>query len=372
MKILSILAPVKFGGGERLLLDQVKFFRQENIDYIIVCLNRSKEFENLLEKEKIKFYNLTNIHFKQTPTKRDYLLLFFKLLLKIFHLRKIILVEKPEVLIANGFPVVFLVPLSILNFNLTFKIFYIHHSIKSKENFIIKKIYLWFLKKYKKIIGVSSLTEKTLKDVFPEIKDKILSIPNGIDTGRFDIKESKTELRRKLNLPDGILGINIGRLTHFKNQKFLIKLAKEVDKDNFYIFIIGDGDEYENLIKEIRNENLENKIKLLGFASNELIPYYLKACDIFLFPSLKEGFGIVVLEAMASGLPVVIFKDIYVEEFGKSILVANNEKEFIEYTKKLCENEKMRIEIGELNKNYCRNNLDSKITNKKYQRLFEE
>lgn len=76
MKILSILSPVKFGGGERLLLDQAKFFCQENIEYIIVCLNRSKEFEDLLKKEKIKFYNLTNIYFRQTPTKKEYFFYF--------------------------------------------------------------------------------------------------------------------------------------------------------------------------------------------------------------------------------------------------------------------------------------------------------
>jgi glycosyltransferase involved in cell wall biosynthesis len=262
-------------------------------------------------------------------------------------LRKLIQKEKPNILLSNGFPAVFLVPLSVLFLKTKPKIFYVHHFQKQKENFLTRKIYLWFLKKYKKIIAVSSATADSLKSVFPEIKEKILVIPNGIDTKRFEVKESKEELRKKLNLPDGVLGICVGRLTPFKNQKFLLKVAKEIKRDGFYILIVGDGDEYENLKREVEKEKLENKVKLLGFISTDEIPYYLKASDIFLYPSLKEGFGIVVLEAMAAGLPVVIFREIYIEEFGKNILVANNEEEFINYTKKLVEDEIFRKEFGE-------------------------
>ncbi|MGC9031742.1 MAG: glycosyltransferase family 4 protein, partial [Minisyncoccia bacterium] len=347
MKILSILTPVKFGGGERLLLDQAKVFREMDIDYTIVCLNRSKEFEKFLKEENLKFYNITNLEFKETPTKKEYLFLFFKLLPSVLKLRRLILKENPDAIFSNGFPSVFLVPLAFSFSNKKSKIFYIHHFLKAKENPLVRKIYLFFLKKYEKIIGVSSYTSNSLKEVFPEIKEKIITIPNGVDTKRFELKETKEEIRKKLDLQDGILGINIGRLAPFKNQKFLIKAAKEVKNPNFYILIIGDGDEYENLKNEIKRENLEEKVKLLGFVSSDLIPYYLKASDIFLFPSLKEGFTIVVLEAMASGLPVVIFKDIYTEEFGENILVANNEKEFIDYVQKLVEDERSRKELGE-------------------------
>jgi glycosyltransferase involved in cell wall biosynthesis len=346
MKILSILSPVKFGGGERLLLDQGKVFLEKGIEYVIVCLNRSSEFEKFLNQENIKYFNLTDIEFKQTPTRKEYLFLFYKLLPKIFKLRKLIQKENPNILLSNGFPAVFLVPLSVLFLKAKPKIFYVHHSQKQKENFLTRKIYLWFLKKYEKIIGVSSATADSLKAVFPEIKEKILAIPNGIDTKRFEIKESKEELRKKLNLPDGILGICVGRLTPFKNQKFLIKVAKEIKRNDFYILIIGDGDEYENLKREIEKEKLENRVKLLGFISSDEIPYYLKASDIFLYPSLKEGFSVVILEVMASGLPAVIFKNIYSEELGKNILVANNEEKFVSYVRQLVESKSFREELG--------------------------
>jgi glycosyltransferase involved in cell wall biosynthesis len=350
MKILSILSPVKFGGGERLLLDQAKVFMDKGIEYVIVCLNRSSEFEKILNQENVKYFNLTDIEFKQTPTRKEYLFLFFKLLPEIFKLRKLIQKEKPNILLSNGFPAVFLVPLSVLFLKAKPKIFYVHHFQKQKENFLTRKIYLWFLRKYEKIIAVSSATADSLKSVFPEIKEKILTIPNGIDTKRFEIKESKEELRKKLNLPDGILGICIGRLAPFKNQKFLIKVAKEIKRNDFYILIVGDGDEYENLKKEIEKEKLEDRLRLLGFIPSDEIPYYLKASDIFLYPSLKEGFGIVVLEAMAVGLPVVIFREIYIDEFGNNILVANSEEEFVSYARQLVESKSFREGLGSKSK----------------------
>jgi glycosyltransferase involved in cell wall biosynthesis len=371
MKILSILSPVKFGGGERLLLDQAKVFRDKGIEYVIVCLNKSSEFEKFLNQENVKYFNLTDIEFKQTPTRKEYLFLFFKLLPKIFKLRKLIQKEKPNILLSNGFPAVFLVPLSVLFLKAKPKIFYVHHFQKQKESFLIRKIYIWFLRKYEKIIAVSSATADSLKSVFPEIKEKILTIPNGIDTKRFEIKESKEELRKKLNLPDGILGICIGRLAPFKNQKFLIKVAKEIKRNDFYILIVGDGDEYENLKKEIEKEKLEDRVRLLGFIPSDEIPYYLKASDIFLYPSLKEGFGIVVLEAMAAGLPVVIFREIYIEEFGNNILVANNEKEFINYARQLVESKSFREELGsKLKQDVLK--LDIREVAEKYLEVFKD
>jgi glycosyltransferase involved in cell wall biosynthesis len=370
MKILSLIAPVKFGGGERLLLDQVKVFREKGIEYEIICLNKSSEFEKFLKEENVKYFNLTSLEFKQTPTRKEYLFLFFKLLSQVFRLKKLIQKEKPDILLSNGFPAVFLVPLSVLFLKIKPKIFYVHHFQKQKENFLTRKIYLWFLRRYEKIIAVSTATTDSLKSVFPEIKEKILSIPNGIDTKRFEIRESKEELRKKLNLPDGILGICVGRLTPFKNQKFLIKVAKEIKRDDFYILIVGDGDEYENLKREIEKEKLEDRVKLLGFIPSDEIPYYLKASDIFVYPSLKEGFGIVVLEAMACGLPAVIFREIYVEEFGKNVLVANNEEEFINYAKKLVEDEFFRKELGEKLKQDALK-LDIKKVAEKYLEVFK-
>ena len=114
MKVLTVISPVKFGGGERLLLDQTKIFKEKGLQQVIVCLNRSSELEKFLNQENISYLNLTNLEVKQTPTKREYLFLFIRLLPSIFNLRKIILKEKPEIIVSHGFPAVFLIPLSLI------------------------------------------------------------------------------------------------------------------------------------------------------------------------------------------------------------------------------------------------------------------
>jgi len=369
MKIISIITPLKFGGGERLTIDLSRCFKSKNLDFVIYNLTKSNEFEYILKNEGLSFVNISTIQLSSTISKKGYLLIFFKLLPLIYKVRKNILKENADAILVNGFPAVFLVPIFLIGFKKP-KLIYIHHSLKSKEKGAVRKVYLYFLKKYQKIVGVSSLTAKSLIDSFPEIKDKIICISNGLDCKKYYIKEDKFFIRKRLNLPNGFIGINVGRLAFFKNQNFLIKIAKNISKKDFTFLILGEGEEYKNLKDLISKEKLENKIKLLGYVSPEQIPYYLKACDAFIFPSLKEGFSLAILEAMTAGLPVVIFENIYVEELGHSILVAKDEEEFIEYVQKLMENSALRKKLGEENKKWVQN-LDINNMGEKYLSLLQ-
>lgn len=60
-------------------------------------------------------------------------------------------------------------------------------------------------------------------------------------------------------------------------------MAKKILEEDFTFLIIGEGEEYENLKELILKEKLENKIKLLGYIDPDLIPYYLKSADVFIF-----------------------------------------------------------------------------------------
>lgn len=128
---------------------------------------------------------------------------------------------------------------------------------------------------------------------------------NSININEFEFDRDKS-IRKKLNIEGNqkVL-ITVGSLTKQKGHEFLIKAMKELIKDypNLILLIIGKGELREKLEKEIKSFNLEKNIFLLGYKEN--LKEYLSASDIFVLPSLWEGFGLVIAEAMASGLPVV-------------------------------------------------------------------
>jgi glycosyltransferase involved in cell wall biosynthesis len=90
-----------------------------------------------------------------------------------------------------------------------------------------------------------------------------------------------------------------------KNHQFLIDVVVELENRNIPILltIIGEGAERKNLESKIILLKLESKIKLLGMIDN--IETYLNESDVYVHSALTEGFGLTLIEAMASGLPVV-------------------------------------------------------------------
>jgi glycosyltransferase involved in cell wall biosynthesis len=149
-----------------------------------------------------------------------------------------------------------------------------------------------------------------IKKYFEEIGVKnIAIIPNGIDLEKFKNLDQKKS-RENLEIKNEFLIITVARLEKVKGIEYLIKAAKiiSINQQNQYksvFLIIGDGSQRKNLENLVRKLNLEDKVRFLGQIPNEKIPEYLVAADCFVLPSLREGFGIVILEAMACGVPVI-------------------------------------------------------------------
>jgi len=97
----------------------------------------------------------------------------------------------------------------------------------------------------------------------------------------------------------------IGRLTSQKNFSFLLDFASLLQKRNidFRIQIVGDGPDREKLTRQVLRENLSNQVGFLGRLKD--VNTFLKSQDLFLFTSRYEGFGLVLLEAMDVGLPII-------------------------------------------------------------------
>ncbi len=131
---------------------------------------------------------------------------------------------------------------------------------------------------------------------------KIKVIYNGFNSAQFYSGISKNEAKKIFNLPDNnILIGSTGRLVHQKGHRYMIEAASKLD--NVSVVIAGTGPLMDEL-RDIANRFNVNCI-LLGLVRPERIPDFLRAIDIFCFPSLWEGFGIALVEAMAAGLPVI-------------------------------------------------------------------
>ncbi|MBE3128391.1 MAG: glycosyltransferase family 4 protein [Actinobacteria bacterium] len=148
------------------------------------------------------------------------------------------------------------------------------------------------------IISVSNYTTKKLKNNLKS-KKKIYTIPNGDD---FEKIQKIEPSKRKTDI------IFAGRLLSHKNVDVLIKsihLVKE-RKQNIKCLIIGDGPEKKNLELLTKKLNLDKNIKFLGFLeTHDNVYAQMKSSKVFVLPSTREGFGIVVVEANACGIPVI-------------------------------------------------------------------
>ncbi len=159
------------------------------------------------------------------------------------------------------------------------------------------------------IITVSESNLKCINQL--NIKTPVKVIPNGFNAKLFYPRDSKNS-RNTLNLPlDKKIILTVGNLVEIKGHKYLVEAISEVVKHrkDILCIIIGSGELKNELQKQIKKIGLENYIILAGGRPHNEIPIWMNACDVFVLPSLRESFGVVQIEAMACGKPVVATKN---------------------------------------------------------------
>lgn len=154
------------------------------------------------------------------------------------------------------------------------------------------------------IVAVNEENKKDLKRLWGIDEHKISVIPPGIFVRKYSQQYNSSGVRSAHNF---FTGLFIGRLVSRKRVHLLLKLAKVLNNlmKDFKILIVGDGYLRQRLVEQIQALGLNERVILLGNVPEARLITLLHSSDVFLFPSAYEGFGIVVLEAMASGLPVI-------------------------------------------------------------------
>ncbi|MEK7586907.1 MAG: glycosyltransferase [Patescibacteria group bacterium] len=301
-KILFLITKGNWGGAQRYVFDLANAFKNRGFE-VMVGHGADTALAEKLNHQNIRTFALKNLG-------RDINL--FADILGFFEILKILKRERPTVLHINSPKIG---GLGALAGRLTGvkKIVYTAHGWPFNEDrnwfskLIIKKIsWLTIMLSHQTIV----IGEKEKADVknWWLIKNKITLIHNGINAPNFLTRD---EARRKLmevgNLPESIknnfwVGM-IGELHKNKGYEYAIKAIKNL---NANLLIIGEGEERESLQKIIQENNLQDKVFLLGFIANAAD--YLPAFDTYLLSSIKEGLPYVLMEAGHAGLPVVASK----------------------------------------------------------------
>lgn len=173
------------------------------------------------------------------------------------------------------------------------------------------KLYAWARSRNQQWIGVSEHNRKQIIDSFHVTEEEVLCIYNGakltVDSSQVqDRVNQRQQIRRDLGLsPTTQIALTVGRLSHQKGYTDLIPVITQLKTEfpDVKFVWVGDGDQREELIRQIQAHQIEHKVLLLGYRSD--VPALLKASDLFVFPTRFEGQPFAVIEAMACGLPIV-------------------------------------------------------------------
>jgi N-acetyl-alpha-D-glucosaminyl L-malate synthase BshA len=220
--------------------------------------------------------------------------------------------------------------------------------------------------------AVIALTENMKKEMTKIYNRDITVIPNGLEIQKFK-KSSKENIRRQMNITnDDKIVLFVGRLNSIKGVEYLIESMEYIKQKDVKtkLIIVGEGIERRRLELLVNKLFLTKNVLFAGRIPYEDIPKYLTLSDMIVLPSLEEGFPNILLEAMASGLPIVATNVGGIPEIIKNgengfLVAPKNPGAIAEKVLYLFENNELRRRIIENNKEevkrYCGQDITEKL-----------
>jgi len=281
-KVLIIINNLGIGGAERLVIDQANGLIKRGVGVTILTLKSEKNESFFFDLSRE--INFKNIQFNSFFSLRDWIYLYK-------YIKKI----NPDLLMTHLW-LSNTVGRIIGRLCGVKKIFSFEHNAwddsKTKKLFLINFILQFFCDK---IIAVSNAV-KTFLIEHRIRKSKIEVVFNGIDLSRYKNFDNNIK-----NNKDFIF-VFIGRLIEQKGIDILLKAFSSLDFGK--LLLVGEGPLDKEMKQIVKKMGIENRVVFLGFRKD--IPNILASADCFVLPSQSEGFGIVLTEAMASRLPIIV------------------------------------------------------------------
>ncbi|PFD38772.1 glycosyltransferase [Bacillus cereus] len=213
----------------------------------------------------------------------------------IYYLRKEIYKRKIDIIHANSLRMVLYAFILQKLIKRKIKVVYTKHNVTILEK-KIPRVFRYFMNEYvNNIITVSEFEKNNLISI-RVAEEKIRTIYNGVDIEKFLFQQKKKESVYKIGI--------LARLSKEKNHQLFVKIANVLrTRKDFLFYIAGDGPEKESIMEEIEKYGLQQSVKMLGNISE---PHeFIGNMDALLLLSFREVFPMVVIEAMATGTPIV-------------------------------------------------------------------
>lgn len=330
-KILFVITKSNFGGAQKYVFDLATRLPKEKFD-VSVVLGGDGLLADKLRGSNIRIITISSLL-------RDVNI--FKDAVTFFTLWKLFRTERPDVVHLNSAKVSGLGALAARLAHVPKIIFTAHGWAFNEERVLPSRIIIKFLSwmtillSHKTIAVSKSVQNDT--NLWPLVKNKIITIKNGVKEPEFYTREvAKTKLFAQVN---GSLPLNafivgtIAELHKNKGLEYAIEaLAKLIPKNpSLRYFILGEGEEKSRLNALVEHHGLQGRVFLLGYVEDAA--RFLKAFDVFLLPSIKEGLPFVVLEAGLARVPVIATKvggiPEVIEDGKTGLLVAPRDSEAI-------------------------------------------
>ena len=291
MKILQVITSLQTGGAEKLIVDIVPRLRQKGLE-VDVCLFNGKEapFKQQLQRCGCKIYDLSYDDRYYSP-------------IKIFKLWRIMR-HYDIVHTHNTAPQLFA---AIANIICRRRLVTTEHSTNSRRRDypVLRYGDKWMYGRYDSVICISKIAENVLKDyleISPHTPCNICTINNGIDVARFyhaqplDRNSVGSDEKR-------FVIVMVAGFREAKDQETVIRAIAKLKDLKYELWLVGDGERRQAIEQCIKDEHVENQIKLLGVRMD--VPSILKAADVVVMSSHWEGLSLSNIEGMSVGKPFV-------------------------------------------------------------------
>jgi glycosyltransferase involved in cell wall biosynthesis len=235
-------------------------------------------------------------------------------------------------------------------------------------------------------------TSRIIQDEFRQhafAEGRVHLMPNGVDTDTYRpcaTREEKSQLRASLGLPNRPTVVFVGIIIGRKNVDLALRAWREVRRQQIdaQLVLVGPLPErsdagawryYEQLLEYVEREGLKDSVIFTGF--QKAVPDYLRAGDIFLFPSKQEGMPNALLEAMASGLPSVASKisgteDLIEQGSNGYMFPLEDEPAYGRALVELLSNPELTQRVGEQARRFVERSYSLRALSANYERIYRD